>query len=345
MEDERGDMLKLRILKARAILGVLLFCVAIVMSLRGGGESVFAGYYTASVAFLQNAVPIIGLNDIIFTPSSENFLPRQRRQLEPLSEEYIEQLSDFNYLSRTIFLADPRTRFLPSDVNVREFLAKEQVIDTTVDGPQVLIFHAHSMEMFVDSDPRDPMTGVFGVGAYLAEILSRDFGLEVMHHMARFDMVNGLPNMPGSYERLAPVISQIISENPSIQLVIDLHRDGVGEHVSPMVTYIDGIRTAQIMFVNGLQRRYRNGITTNLYHLPNPHQRDNLAFTLNLQLAANQLYPGLARRAYLLEFRYSLHMHPNSMLLEVGAQNNTFQEALNAMHPMANIIAAVMLGE
>jgi stage II sporulation protein P len=156
-------------------------------------------------------------------------------------------------------------------------------------------------------------------------------------------MVGGLPHRPGSYERLEPVIRQILADNPSIQMVIDLHRDGVGEHVAPMVTYINGKRTAQIMLVNGLQRRYRNGIITNVYHLPNPYQRDNLAFSLNLQLAANQLYPGLARRIYLLEFRYSLHMAPLSILLEVGAQNNTFQEALNAMHPMANIIAAVVL--
>jgi stage II sporulation protein P len=199
--------------------------------------------------------------------------------------------------------------------------------------------------MFADSDPDDEMTGVFGVGAYLAEILREEHGLNVLHHMERFDVVNGIPNRRGSYERLEPAVRKILADNPSIQVVIDLHRDGVGSHVQPMVTYINGERAAQIMFVNGLNRRYRNGVITPVNHLPNPYQRENLAFSFNLQLAANQMYPGLARRIYLLEFRYSLHMAPRSILLEVGAQNNTFQEALNSMPPVANIIAAVVLGD
>jgi stage II sporulation protein P len=342
---------KKTILKARAVLGALLFCGAVIFSVFGTTSRTLYPYYYASPdaihAYYNFTFPIIGINDRIFTPQTEKFsnFYRERPKLVPLSDEYITQLSDFNYLSRNIFLADPRTRLLPSDIDILSFLAKDQTIDTSVDGPQILIFHAHSMEMFADSDPRDPMTGVFGVGAYLAEILTRDHGINVKHYMARFDMVGGLPHRPGSYERLEPVIRRILEDNPSIQMVIDLHRDGVGEHVAPMVTYIDGIRTAQIMLVNGMQRRYRNGIITPVHHLPNPYQQDNLAFSLNLQLAANQLYPGLARRIYLLEFRYSLHMAPLSILLEVGAQNNTFQEALNAMHPMANIIAAVVLEE
>jgi len=95
--------------------------------------------------------------------------------------------------------------------------------------------------------------------------------------------------------------------------------------------------------VNGLGRRFRNGEIIPVTSLPNPYRRENLAFSFNLQLAANQMYPDFARRIYLLEYRYSLHMSPRSILLEVGAQNNTFEEALNAVPPIANIIASIIL--
>ncbi|MCL1882808.1 MAG: stage II sporulation protein P [Defluviitaleaceae bacterium] len=338
-------MKKRAVIKSRAILGLFLLC---------GAVSVFVQFtrtYDIPILVLgKESVTFRGSpggKHVAFVNYKEDYEYTQKSPpiLAPLSYDYIAQLSDFNYLTRNIFLADPRTRFLESDVNVEKFLAKDFSIDTSVDGPQILIFHAHSMEMFADSNPADKMTGVVGVGRYLAEILETRYGVRVMHHTERFDMLNGIPQRPGSYERVEPAIRRILADNPSIQMVIDLHRDGVGPHVAPMVTYINGKRTAQIMLVNGLSRQYRRGEIIPLPWLPNPYQSENLAFSMNLQLAANNLYPGFARRIYLLEFRYSLHMAPQSILLEVGAQNNTLQEALNAMHPMANIIAAVVLGE
>ncbi|MCL2216197.1 MAG: stage II sporulation protein P [Defluviitaleaceae bacterium] len=344
-------MSKRAVIKARGILGLMLITVAILFSTgllsRGPWEHVWenAGDVFAdsfSYAPEKTNGNIIGLNDIIFVPQ---VIPTQRevRKLLPPSPEYVARLMDFDYLTRNIFLVDRYTILFPSDIDVPAFLEKDLTIDTTVDGPQVLIFHTHSMEEFVDSDLNDPMGGIMGVGRYLAELLAAR-GIQTMHYTGRFDMINGISARPGSYERMEPVIRQILADNPSIQMVIDLHRDGVPEHVPPFITYIDGVRTAQIMFFNGLSRRYRNGQITDLHWLYNPYQRENLAFSFNLQLAANQLYPGITRRVYLREFRYSLHMMPLSTLIEVGAQNNTKQEALNAMPPLANIIAAVILG-
>jgi stage II sporulation protein P len=62
-----------------------------------------------------------------------------------------------------------------------------------------------------------------------------------------------------------------------------------------------------------------------------------------MQLSANERYPGFARKVYLKPYRYSLHMLPKTLLVEVGAQNNTKQEALNAMEPLAEILAKVVL--
>ena len=78
-------------------------------------------------------------------------------------------------------------------------------------------------------------------------------------------------------------------------------------------------------------------------YLPNPYIADNQALSFQMQLAAEEYYPGLMRKIYLKGYRYNLHMKPKSMLIEVGAQTNTLQEAKNAMEPLANILALVLL--
>ena len=250
----------------------------------------------------------------------------------------------FDYLVSNIFLVDRYTALFPSDIDTYAFLQADLRIDMTAPGPQVLIFHTHSQERFVGCNPLDAMAGVIGVGRALAEILANEYGIETMHYMGQFDVVDGRPQRRGAYERMEPVIRQLLADNPSIQMVIDIHRDGVPEGRGPFITYIEGQRTARIMFFNGLSRQNRGGQITAVPWLPNPYQRENLNFSFQLQLAANYFYPGFARRAYLREFRYSLHMMPMSMFVEVGNQYNTQIEAINAMGPLAKIIAAVILG-
>jgi len=287
--------------------------------------------------------PLIGLGDIIFTPPLPPREPTTVNRIS-LTEDYIQRLMSFDYLTHNIFLVDRYTALFPSDIDVPAFLREDLRLNMDAPGPHVLIFHTHSLEMFVDSNPLDIMDGVVGVGRVLAEILTNVYGIETMHYTGQFDVVNGVPQRRGSYERMEPVITQLLADNPSIQMVIDLHRDGVRQGAGPFVTYIDGQRTARIMFFNGLSRQNRNGQITNVPWLPNPFQRENLNLSFQLQLAANELFPGLARRAYLREFRYSLHMAPMSMFVEVGNQYNTLQDAKLAMGPLAEIIAAVKLG-
>jgi len=287
--------------------------------------------------------PLVRIEDIVFTPPLPPQEPAQVATTN-LSDEYLQRLMSFDYLVNNIFLVDRDTALFPSDIDTYAFLQADLRIDISVPGPQVLIFHTHSRESFVDSNPLDPMDSVVGVGRALAEILTGTYGIETMHYTAQFDIVDGRPQRQGAYERMEPAIRQVLADNPSIQMVIDLHRDGVRDGAGPFITYVDGQRTARIMFFNGLSRQSRNGNITEVPWLPNPYQRENLNLSFQLQLAANQLYPGFARRVYLREFRYSLHMMPMSMFVEVGNQYNTLQEALRAMEPLAEIIAAVILG-
>ena len=77
-------------------------------------------------------------------------------------------------------------------------------------------------------------------------------------------------------------------------------------------------------------------------YLKNPYIADNLAFSFQMQLAAAEYYPDFTRRIYLKGYRYNMHFCPKSLLVEVGAQTNTYEEAENAMEPLADILAKVL---
>ena len=136
-----------------------------------------------------------------------------------------------------------------------------------------------------------------------------------------------------AYDYALEKVEQVLAENPSIEVVIDLHRDGVREDVR-LVTEVNGKPTARIMFFNGLSKSRTNGPIEYLY---NPYIADNLAFSFRLEYEAAQYYPDLTRCVYLKCYRYNLHVRPKSLLLEVGAQTNTLEEAKNAMEPFAAV--------
>ncbi len=211
-------------------------------------------------------------------------------------------------------------------------------MQTTNDKPQILIYHTHSQEEFIDSVPGNDADLITGVGDYLAQILTQQFGYQVIHDTTPYDIKNGTMDKNKAYTYAEEGISAILEANPSIELVIDMHRDGVNEGVH-LVTEVNGKPTAQIMFVNGISKTTLQGSISYLY---NPYIQENLSLSLQLQLKSKAYYPDFARRIMIKAYRYNLHYRPKSMLIEVGAQTNTVQEAKNAMEPLAVIIHEVL---
>ena len=178
------------------------------------------------------------------------------------------------------------------------------------------------------------------MGDYLTELLMEKYGYCVIHNTSVFDMIDGKLDRNAAYNLAEAEISQILEENPSVEVVIDLHRDGLdGEK---MVTDINGKPTAKIMFFNGLSRTARNGA---IDYLPNPYIAENLAFSFQLQLKAEEYYPGFTRNIYLQSLRYNLHLRPRALLVEAGSQLNTVEEEKNAMEPLADILDMVLSGK
>ena len=262
--------------------------------------------------------------------------PPKMAQVPP--EMSIEKLRDFDYLLSNFYTVDSATMIGPDQLNADDLLSRSMKIEKQGDAPKILIFHTHSQEAFIDSVEGDTDTTIVGMGKLLAERLNA-LGIPTIHHPGVYDLINGQLDRSAAYEYAEAGVRPILEEHPSIEVVIDLHRDGVGEDTH-LVTEINGKPTAQIMFFNGLSRTKDNG---DIAYLPNPYIQDNLAFSLQMKLAAEQMYPGFTRRIFLRGYRYSLHMRPKSLLIEAGAQTNTVEEMRNAMELLAVTLQKVIV--
>lgn len=250
----------------------------------------------------------------------------------------MEALRNYEYLLGQFFILDPNTATNPQQLNAAEFLSKDLTMEKKKEGPQILIYHSHSQETFADSREGKVEDTIVGVGDYLTRILRETYGYQVLHVRKTFDIIDGALDRSQAYDYARAYVEKVLEKNPGIEVIIDLHRDGVPED-RHLVTEINGKQTAQIMFYNGLSYTAANGPVTDL---PNPYIQDNLAFSFQLEYQAAQYYPDFYRGIYLAGLRYNLHLRPRALLLEAGAQTNTVGEVKNAMEPFADILNRVL---
>jgi len=250
---------------------------------------------------------------------------------------FLESLKDYDTLIKEFYLVDKNTNISAAQLDAKEMLSEDMTLKTEVSKPQILIYHTHSQEGFADSVTGDKSTTVVGAGEELARILREEYGFNVIHHTGEYDV----ESRDYAYVNAEPALEQLLAENPSIEVIIDLHRDGVAEGTK-LVTEIDGVKMAQFMFFNGLSRTNATG---DIDYLKNEHIDENLAFSFQLQLKCREFYPGLARKIYLKGYRYNMHYRGKSILLELGAQTNTVEEIYNALPPIAHVLSMVLKGE
>lgn len=246
-------------------------------------------------------------------------------------------LQDYETLVKKFYTVDRNTMAGRDQLAADKFMEKNMSISKEGEAPQILIYHTHSQEAFADSVPGDKSTTIVGVGDYLTEVLTSRYGYKVLHHTGEYDV----KARDDAYSVALPAVEQVLAENPSIQVIIDLHRDEMAEETR-LVMDLDGRPTARFMFFNGLSRTKKTG---NISYLENENLEDNLAFSFQMQLKAAQYYPGLTRKIYLKGYRYNMHLRPKTLLVELGAQNNTVEEAMNACDPLAHILDMVLSGQ
>ena len=240
------------------------------------------------------------------------------------------------YLRKYIYQIDSTTMALNSELNGKVLLNMDLKLKKTK-KPQILIYHTHGSETYRGSKRGKKSDTVIGVGDMLVKKL-REKNISVIHDRNIYDKKNGKEERSKAYNYAANAIENHLKKYPSIKVVIDLHRDGISEKTK-LVTMQKGRRMAQIMFFNGMSRTISNG---NIRYLKNPNKQMNLAFSLQLQAQAAKKYPGFTRKIYMKGYRYNLHYRGRSLLVEVGAQNNTLSEAKASMSLLAELLNNVL---
>ena len=245
-------------------------------------------------------------------------------------------MTDYETLLSTFYAIDSNALAGSDLLNLQELKGYDLTVSKTDAAPQILIYHTHSKETFADSVQGDPEQSIVGVGSFLTKLLEEEYGYSVLHHVAEYDTVRD-----EAYAKSLPAIEQLLQENPSIQVVIDLHRDS-GNPGREMTVDIDGRKTARFMFFNGISRSRRTG---DIAYLANPNLKENLAFSFQMQAAAGEYYPGRTRKIYIKQYRYNMHLRGKTLLIELGDENSTLEEAKNACYPIAHLLDLVLSGQ
>lgn len=319
-------------------------------------------WMTSILPRFQNGKKINGQLEVIsgyFSQDENSYLSKEEQQTSEMQveqetemtideqyaiEESLTHLEDLSEVYRYYFSAAGKMDFGLDMLERWDFkeLAKKPLFLKEGNGePQILIFHTHARETYTDG------TSVVEVGEVLKQTLEAEYGVSVLHVTDEFYEESNKTAFPtkGEYERMEKVMSEVIKAHPSISVVMDIHRDGVKSDVH-LVTDVDGKPTAKIMFVNGLcLNRNLEGEVEDKEALPNPYLADNLAFSLQNLITMNTYYPGLSRKIYLNEWRFSTHMCSQSLLIEWGAQTNSGEEAMNAVVPFARVLMSVLQKE
>lgn len=243
-----------------------------------------------------------------------------------------EKLMDYNYVLNNFYVVPSVTSLRPQVLDLDKISQVDLRIEKNSTVPQILVFHTHSQEKFADSEENG--MSIVNVGDRLVSLLQEQYGYNVIHLTDEFDMAGGVLDRSEAYTYANTKLDEVLAQNPSIQVVIDLHRDGV-DASKHLVTEIDGKQTARIMLFNGISYTKEQG---EIDYLPNPYITENLAMTYKMYLLGKINYPDLFRCIYISGYRYCLHHVPRSMLIEAGAQTNTYEEVYNAMEPLARLI-------
>ena len=225
--------------------------------------------------------------------------------------------------------------------NETDYKLTNEVLDPTsleINTNNIMIYQTHSCESYTASEKyqykqtgnfrtTDKNFSVIRVGRELTNQL-KSYGYNVIHDENYHDY----PSYTGSYTSSLNTVTKLLEENKDTDIVIDVHRDAVGDNTYAPTVKIGDEYAAQIMFVVG-----GNGSS-----IPHPEWQQNLKFAIKVQQKANELYPGLFRPIILRESGYNQQVSKAASLIEVGATGNTLDQCLVSMKYLAKVLDEVL---
>ncbi|MBQ4333297.1 MAG: stage II sporulation protein P [Clostridia bacterium] len=228
-------------------------------------------------------------------------------------------------------------------VDIAAALGRELALSfEKTDAPQVLILHTHTTEGYMTYDAgyynaddrnrtQDHTRNVCAVGEAVRLTLAA-YGIVAIHDTT----VHDSPVYSGAYNRSAATAQSYLEQHPTIRVVLDLHRDAVMQGDTDIVkptASVAGKKAAQMMLITGV-------VSTDA--LPHPHWQDNLTFSTHLQQALDAVSPDLMRPLNTVASRYNQHLSPGWVLVEVGSEGNTVEEAVYAGQILARTLADLL---
>lgn len=210
-------------------------------------------------------------------------------------------------------------------------------------APAVLIIHTHatesyekqSWEVYMEDVPYRTLNNGYNmvsVGDEVERVLTEG-GISVLHDHTLHDY----PSYNDAYENARVTIEKYLQEYPSIQMVLDIHRDASdGANGKQLTTYaeVGGQPSSQLLVMIGTDEMGN-------YH---PNWRDNLAVGLKLSTVLERQNPGITRPITIRGERFNMDLTPASLLIEVGAAGDTHEQAMLAANALAQGILALAQG-
>lgn len=228
-----------------------------------------------------------------------------------------------------------------AQVDIPALTAEDITWQLRGEAPTVLILHTHATESYTQTEDYTESSGyrtldegynMVSIGELVAQRLE-EAGIKVIHDRTAYDY----PSYSGSYNQARQAVVRHLEENPSIQLVLDLHRDAMEDGDGNQLSYThetDRGTAAKLMIVCG----------SDAGGLDYPNWRENLGMGIRLQAVLEQRTPGLCRPLSLRTGRYNQDLFSNMLLIEVGSAGNTRQQALVAAEELADAIIAIADG-
>jgi len=339
---------KSRIIRAICIL-LLMICSVTMCVIMVSGKSI--GNFSAYKSIINNEfLPAKGKSKKVFTSKNSEekilgsffVLEEKKPKIVPLKNENIdlgEQISETVLRSESLKI-DKGLKVSNAtgyNANPQDYLNKSLAFEVNSSGPQVLIMHTHTTESFAEETyvkgapdrNLDETKNMIAVGNAMAEIFEAN-GIKVIHDKT----VHDYPSYNSAYQSAAATINKNLQQYKSIKVVLDVHRDGItredGTKVK-LVTDLNGEATAQIMLVVGTD--------VNLEH---KNWQENFKFASKIQAKAIEMYPSLMRPIDLRKERFNEQLTLGSLIVEVGSNGNTMEEAKRGGRKIAEVISKVL---
>lgn len=226
-------------------------------------------------------------------------------------------------------------------IDIKSVLSQKPDLKMNKNEPSILIFHTHTTESYQILDrnfyavgftqrSENSATNMVRIGTEIASQL-QNAGFNVVHNTEIFDK-----KYNGAYERSGAMIDEMLKKYPSIQVILDIHRDAIqdnsGTKTKPVAT-INSKKAAQIMIISGCEGQKVTDF---------PDWQYNLRFAMKLQKKCVEMYPGLTRPLLFDCRRYNMYKGHNSLLIEIGSDSNTLDEAAYSGRLLGNALANLL---